>query len=337
MINVKRPQKGQRTLQSIFDSVNSIIDYLPTLTVRGDNYSTYVEHSTAGTVVHAKQSVSPDQTGQGGKYYAGSGIAITSGNFINAQLSAGPNIHIDYNNGYFVISGTPSGSGGGPGPDNDTTYTGEYNATGSGWISVDSTGSNPHMISSTLRQIGQLYNYPLVEDSTIVMPNSLTACNNTVDIDQVGQIYNNHFIQTKDILNDGLGTKINLAWMRNPFGDTSDDGTNGIIQGLQVDLTLSGGRFTNVKLHKHVFGAYDPDSGTRYDPPTESTVESLLSGASGIVMDEETNLVSLSADFYNDLMTILDRPSAGNFVLGSLDGTLTWLSTCQCDCDQVGG
>lgn len=329
MINVKRPQKGQRTLQSIFDSVNSIIDYLPTITVRGDNYSTYVEHSTAGTIIHAKQSVFPDQTGQGGKYYAGSGIAITSGNFINALLSAGPNINIDYNNGYFVISGTPAGSGTTPTP-GGVTYVGDGDI-GSGHIFVNNSATPNPVICSNLRYIGDLENYPLVEDSTIVMPNSLTACNNTVDFDQVGQIYNNHFIQTKDILNDGLGTKINLAWMRNPFGDTSDKGTNGIIQGLQVDLTLSGGRFTNVKLHKHVFGAYEEGSGTRYDPPTESTVECLLSGASGIVMDEETNLVSLSADFYNALTTILARPSAGNFVLGSLDGTLTWLSTCVCD------
>lgn len=52
---LKRPQAGEKVLQSLYDSVMSIIDYLPTITVRGDNYSTYVEHSAAGTIIHAKQ------------------------------------------------------------------------------------------------------------------------------------------------------------------------------------------------------------------------------------------------------------------------------------------
>ena len=165
MAYLKRPQKGDKVLQSLFDSVNSIIDYLPTITVRGDNYSTYVEHSNCGTVIHAKQPYDTDQTGKGSDYYAGSGIIFTSGNIINAKLSAGPNIKIDYNSGYLVISGTPEGSGGGPsGPDNDTTYTGDYNATGSGWISVNSSGDNPHVISCRLARIDNLKNDNLVVD-----------------------------------------------------------------------------------------------------------------------------------------------------------------------------
>lgn len=275
MAYLKRPQAGERVLQSLYDSVISIIDYLPTLEVRGDNYSTSVEHSAGGTVIHAKRNVSPDQGGGGREYYAGSGLTLSGNVFYNALSGDGTTIQIVDN----VISCLVRPSGGGPsGPDNDTTYTGEYNVYSSGWISVNSSGSNPHLISSNLRNIEQLYNYPLVANSNIVMPDSLTACNNTVDISQVGSIYSNHYIQTRDIFHDGAGTRINFAWMKNPFGDTSEGGTNGIVQGLQVDLTLSGGRFADVVLHKHVFGAYDPNTGTRYDPPDESRVDCLLTG-----------------------------------------------------------
>lgn len=273
MAYLKRPQKGQKVLQSLFDSVNSIIDYLPTITVRGDNNSTYVEHTGAGTVVHAKQRVFPDQSGNGGdQYFAGSGLTL-SGQLFNVAVDD-DTIKIVNNK----LSCTVEGGGGPSGPDHDTTYTGEYNVYSSGWISVDSSGSNPHLIYSNLRNIEQLYNYPLVANSNIVMPDSLTACNNTVDISQVGSVYSNHYIQTRDIFHDGAGTRINFSWMKNPFGDQSDEGTNGIIQGLQVDLTLSGGRFADVVLHKHVFGAYDPNTGTRYDPPDESRVDCLLTG-----------------------------------------------------------
>jgi hypothetical protein len=68
MAYLKRPQRGEKVLQSLFDSVNSIIDYLPSITVRGDNFSTYVEHSTAGTVIHAKQPLDTDQSGKGKTY-----------------------------------------------------------------------------------------------------------------------------------------------------------------------------------------------------------------------------------------------------------------------------
>ena len=77
MAFLKRPQAGERVLQSLYESVISILDYLPTLTVRGDNKTTYVEHSAAGTIVHAKQpnmylgqSKTIESEGGGGEYYA---------------------------------------------------------------------------------------------------------------------------------------------------------------------------------------------------------------------------------------------------------------------------
>lgn len=267
----QKPQKGQPAIKQLYNSVCDIIDYLPSLVVNGDQKSTYVTKSSAGTVIHAAQpNLAIAKKGQ--EYTSGRFIRITSGNAINCILTGGTDIEITPAG---VINYTGSGGGG---PGSDTTYTGQYNVYSSGWISVDSSGSNPHLISSNLRYIEQLYNYPLVASSNIVMPNSLTACNNTVDISQVGTVYSNHFIQTRDILYDGLGTKVSLAWTRNPFGDVSPEGTNGIIEGLQVDLTLSGGRFADVVLHKHVFGSYDPNTGTRYDPPTESRVDCLLTG-----------------------------------------------------------
>lgn len=280
----QKPQKGQPAIKELYNSVCDIIDYLPSLEVTGDQKSTYVTKSSAGTVIHAKQ---PNTSTQGGKTYeAGSGLtlsgnvfnnAVTSGRFIevtsayaiNCTLSGGRDIQITQGG---IINYTGEGGGGASG----YTYTGDGDL-GSGHIFVDYSYTNP-VICSNLYWISDLNNLPFVQSASIVMPNSLTACNNTVDISQVGQIYNNHFIQTKDILNDGVGTKVNLTWIRNPFGDISPDGTNGIVQGLQVDLTLSGGRYTDVILHKHVYGAYDPDTGTRYDPPTESRVDCLLTG-----------------------------------------------------------
>ena len=170
MINVKRPQKGQKVLQSIYDSVISIIDYLPTLTVRGDNYSTYVEHASNGTIIHSKQSTSPDQAG-GKTYYAGSGItlsgntinnAVTSGQFIeitssyqiNCTLTGGNGIEITPN-GVINCTVTPGGGGGSYYADNFTLSTTSESGntfcmydvypliTGGGGITVSRYGDAP--------------------------------------------------------------------------------------------------------------------------------------------------------------------------------------------------
>lgn len=266
----QKPQLGQPAIKQLYKTVCDIVDYLPSLVVNGDGKSTYVTKSAAGTTIHAAQNYST--TVSSTKYYAGDGIRLVSGNVFESALSGGTDIQIVNN----VINYTGSGGGGGGG--STITYTGEYNKYGSGWIWVDQSGTSPRLISSNLRWLTQLYNYPLVASSNIIMPNSLTACNNTVDVSQVGEIYSTHYIQTRDILHDGAGTKVNLCWERNPFGSPTQEGTNGLVNGLQIDVTLSGGRFTDVNIHKHVYGAYDEGTGTRYDPPTDSRVDCLLSG-----------------------------------------------------------
>lgn len=49
----KKPQSGERVLQSLFDSVNQIIDYLPSLRVSGDNKTIKVSTFKSGTIVEA--------------------------------------------------------------------------------------------------------------------------------------------------------------------------------------------------------------------------------------------------------------------------------------------
>ncbi len=269
-----KPQRGQKALQSIYDSLIEVIDYLPSLTINGDNKTTSVSHSSYGTIVHANQpTLSINSSKKGEEYISGRFIQITTGNVINCLLSGGTDIQIVDNRINYTGSG---GGGGGSGH----SYIGDKNTIPSTHIWVDQSGSDPRLISSDLVMIDDLQNYKLVSSYNILMPNSLTACNNTVDFNQVGAVYPDHFIQTKDILHDGLGTTISLAWTNNPFGTPDINYTNGIIQGLQVDLTLSGGRFADVVLHKHVVGALDPNPsiGNRYDPVDESRVDCLIMG-----------------------------------------------------------
>ena len=49
----KKPQAGERVLQGLFDSVNQIIDYLPSLRVSGDNKTIKVSTFKSGTIVEA--------------------------------------------------------------------------------------------------------------------------------------------------------------------------------------------------------------------------------------------------------------------------------------------
>ena len=84
----KKPQKGQPSIQAIYDSVCEIIDYLPSLTVTGDNKTTSVNHSMYGTTIHAIQpSITTTRVVKGGEggetYYPGSGITINSSNVIS--------------------------------------------------------------------------------------------------------------------------------------------------------------------------------------------------------------------------------------------------------------
>ena len=90
----KKPQRGDKVLQSIYDSVCDIIDYLPSLNLVGDNKTTSVNHSMYGTTIHAIQ---PKITAQGEKsiYEAGSGLSLT-GNVFNVEID--PNTMAIVNN-----------------------------------------------------------------------------------------------------------------------------------------------------------------------------------------------------------------------------------------------
>ena len=72
----KKPMKGEKALQSIYNSLIEVIDYLPSLTVVGDNKTTSVNHSNYGTTIHAlPQSININNSKKEGEEY-------TSGRFI---------------------------------------------------------------------------------------------------------------------------------------------------------------------------------------------------------------------------------------------------------------
>lgn len=70
----RKPQAGDKVLQSMYDAICQIIDYLPTLEVRGDNTTTSVNHTSCGTIIKAiKSNLVLNQTKKGeggGEYYA---------------------------------------------------------------------------------------------------------------------------------------------------------------------------------------------------------------------------------------------------------------------------
>ena len=364
----QKPKTGQKVLQGLYNSVCQIIDYLPSLEVRGDNSSTSVTKTSNGTIIHSTNN--NNVLSQGKQFFGWHGIDIAGNKWIACTLTGGTYISVDYyeqghqdDDNYAldfpIINCTLSG-----GRDIQITPQGVINYTGEGgggggYQYFDGrfiTISSDFTINCTLSALTQLYNLPFVESSNILMPNSLTACNNTVDFSQVGTVYPNHFIQTKDILHDGLGTTISLAWTNNPFGTPDRNYTNGVIQGLQVDLTLSGGRFADVVLHKHVVGALDPNPsiGNRYDPVDESRVDCLLTGTydhyphtsgfidvvpveqedgkvwgvvstnlhagTGIAIDPSTGEISLTGGTGGNVPT----PTANTILSANSQGTMQW-------------
>lgn len=166
-----RPQHGKSFVQEFGNSINQIIDYLPSLEVRGDQKSTYVTKSSKGTVIHATEQ---NPSTRGKEYFAGSGLilsgntfnnAVTSGRFIevtsayaiNCTLSGGNDIEITPAG---VINYTGSGGGGGGGgntyyadnftlsttsPTGNTFYLYDVYPllTGRGGITVDRYGDSP--------------------------------------------------------------------------------------------------------------------------------------------------------------------------------------------------
>lgn len=69
----RKPKKGQKALQSIYNSLIQIIDYLPSLQVKGDNKTISVNHSNGGTTIHAinqTKNTKQKKAEGGGEYYA---------------------------------------------------------------------------------------------------------------------------------------------------------------------------------------------------------------------------------------------------------------------------
>lgn len=69
----RKPQKGQKALQSIYNSLIQVIDYLPSLRIKGDNKTISVNHSNGGTTIHAINQSNNTKTKKaegGGEYQA---------------------------------------------------------------------------------------------------------------------------------------------------------------------------------------------------------------------------------------------------------------------------
>ena len=69
----RKPAKGQKVLQALYDSICQIIDYLPSLEVRGDGKTTMVKHSSFGTTITTINNATnkpQKKGGQGGQYLA---------------------------------------------------------------------------------------------------------------------------------------------------------------------------------------------------------------------------------------------------------------------------
>lgn len=68
----RKPKKGDKVLQALYNSIIQIIDYLPSLELRGDGKTTSVTHSSAGTIVHAinqTKAPQPKKVSEGGGQY----------------------------------------------------------------------------------------------------------------------------------------------------------------------------------------------------------------------------------------------------------------------------
>lgn len=333
MAYLKRPQAGERVLQSLYDSVISIIDYLPTLEVRGDNYSTSVEHSAGGTVIHAKQSVSPDQAGGGKDYLAGKGLHLSGNVFSNALSGDGTTVTIIDN----VISAAGGGGGGFP-PTN-----GRFNTIGAGY-SVNSTLTGCGVVAANLglHVIDPPPNYYITISETAINGYNRISCDLThlqqlynydFTIDpqaSAAQVINAHYTNAGDFFfsnygNRGLGTQIGL--FRYSTGNTVIDPETGEqhlvnpVMGLKVDLTLTGGTWISTSAvtrmnygfevdpedlqinclltgtydhYPHTSGFIDIVPTVMEDGQTWGVISTNLHAGSGIAIDQQTGEISVT-------------------------------------------
>lgn len=66
----RKPQRGDKVLQSLHDSICAIIDFLPSLEIRGDNKTIKVNSFATGKTIEAIQKSSSPAT-EGGTNYEG--------------------------------------------------------------------------------------------------------------------------------------------------------------------------------------------------------------------------------------------------------------------------
>ena len=90
----QKPRTGQKVLQGLYNSVCQIIDYLPSLEVKGDNSSTSVTKTSNGTIVHTTNN--NNVLNQNRKYYGWHGVDISLDTYIACTLTGGTNIAVNY-------------------------------------------------------------------------------------------------------------------------------------------------------------------------------------------------------------------------------------------------
>ena len=284
----QKPQKGQPAIKQLYNSVCDIIDYLPSLVVNGDQKSTYVTKSSAGTVIHAAQpNLAIAKKGQ--EYTSGRFIRITSGNAINCILTGGTDIEITQAG---VINYTGSGSGGGHSPTD-----GRFNTIGTGY-SVNSTLSGCGVIAANLRLFDQGMveappNYYITISETATDGYNIISC----DLTHLEQLYNyklttnaqvssptailDHHVKAGDFfLNSttgtrGLGTQI--GFFRHSIGNIDKDTGQLVnpVMGLKVDLTITGGTFIDAY---QVPRYYNPNTQQYPIDPEDLQINCLLTG-----------------------------------------------------------
>lgn len=64
-IKPRKPQRGDKVLQSLYDSVCQIIDYLPSLQIVGDNKTVKIDSFGAGKTISAIKPANSSITGGG--------------------------------------------------------------------------------------------------------------------------------------------------------------------------------------------------------------------------------------------------------------------------------
>lgn len=74
----RKPQQGEKVLQSLYDTVCNIIDFLPSLQIRGDNKTIRVNSFGTGKTIEAipKSSPAAGAPASGGPVYIDEGAAV---------------------------------------------------------------------------------------------------------------------------------------------------------------------------------------------------------------------------------------------------------------------